>query len=103
MCCFITLPFADDFNLITRDVRKHKKLMKRLYELTNSMGLKLKPRKCKSLSIVAGKSREVSFTLGNDEIGSILHEKYHKFLGGFYTFKSSAVAVTEILRDKISD
>ena len=24
---FITLPFADDFNLITRDIRKHRKLL----------------------------------------------------------------------------
>ena len=101
--CFITLPFADDFNLITRDVRKHRKLMKKLFDLTTSMGLKLKPRKCKSLSVVSGKSREVSFALGNDDIGSILHEKFHKFLGGFYTFKSSSGAVTEMIRDKISD
>ena len=36
---FITLPFADDFNLITRDVRKHKKLMAHLQERTASMGL----------------------------------------------------------------
>ena len=101
--CFITLPFADDFNLITRDVRKHRKLMKKLSDLTWSMGLKLKPRKCKSLSIMAGQSRELTFTLGNSEIGSILHEKYHKFLGGFYTFDCSTSTVTEIIRDKISD
>ena len=51
---FITLPFADDFNLITRDLRKHKKLMARLHDLTSSMGLKLKPRKCRSLPVKAG-------------------------------------------------
>ena len=45
----ITLPFADDFNLITRDVRKHRKLMARLHNLTSLMGLKLKPWKCRSL------------------------------------------------------
>ena len=43
---YITLPFADDFNLITRDIRKHQKLMARLQDLTSSMGLRLKPRKC---------------------------------------------------------
>ena len=58
---FITLPFADDFNLITRDIRKHRKLMARLHELTSSMGLKLKPRKCRSLSVKAGKSQEENF------------------------------------------
>ena len=47
---YITLPFADDFNLITRDIRKHRKLMARLHDLTTSMGLRLKPRKCRSLT-----------------------------------------------------
>ena len=77
--------------------------MGKLFDLTSSMGLKLKPRKCKSLSIMAGKSQELVFTLGDSEIGSILHEKYHKFLGGFYTFSSTGSAVADILRDKISD
>ena len=52
---------------------------------------------------MAGQSRELIFTLGESEIGSILHEKYHKFLGGIYTFDCSTSAVTEIIRDKISD
>ena len=84
------MPFADDFNLITRDIRKHRKLMVRLHELTTSMGLKLKPPKCRSLSIRAGKSVEVVFSLGVDGISSILRDTYHKFLGGFYTFRFSA-------------
>ena len=74
---FITLPFADDFNLITRDIRKHRKLMVRLHDLTSSMGLKLKPRKCRSLSVKSGKSEEIVFSLGDDAISSILHDKYH--------------------------
>ena len=71
---FITLPFADDFNLITRDIRKHRKLMAKLHDLTTSMGLKLKPAKCRSLSIKAGKSQEEVFSLGESEIASILHD-----------------------------
>ena len=83
---FISLPFADDFNLITRDIRKHWKLMIRLHDLITSMGLKLKPQKCRSLSTStkAGKSVEVVFPLGDAEISSILHNKYHKFLGVFF-------------------
>ena len=99
----ITLPFADDFNLITRDVRKHKKLMVRLNNLTRSMGLKLKPRKCRSLSIKAGKSVEVKFSLGDDEILSILHDRYHKFLGGFYTFHFSATSIATVIKERVSD
>ena len=33
---YISLPFADDFNLITRDVRKHKKLMVELNNLNGT-------------------------------------------------------------------
>ena len=99
----ITLPFADDFNLITRDVRKHKKLMVRLHELTGSMGLKLKPRKCRSLSIRAGKSVEIGFSLGESVIGSILHDRCHKFLGGIYTFDFSVTSVASVIKDRVSD
>ena len=76
---FITLPFADDFNLITRDIRKHRKLMVRLYDRTSSMGLKVKPRKCRSLSVKSGKSEEIIFSLGDDAISSILHESTISF------------------------
>ena len=99
----ISLPFADDFNLITRDVRKHRKLMAHLTDLIGSMGLKLKPRKCRSLSIKAGKSVEIAFSLGTDEIVSILHDKCHKFLGGIYTFDFSASSIGAVIRDKMSD
>jgi len=100
---FITLPFADDFNLITRDIRKHRRLMVRLNDLTKSMGLKLKPRKCRSLSIKAGKSEEVAFSLGEDEIRSILHDKYHKFLGGLYTFNYTASSIATVIIERVSD
>ena len=100
---FITLPFADDFNLITRDVRKHKKLMARLHKLTTSMGLKLKPAKCRSLSIKAGKSQEIVFSLGESEIASILHDKYHKFLGGLYTFELTTASVAEVIKERVGE
>ena len=100
---FISLPFADDFNLITRDIRKHRKLMVRLNDLIRSMGLKLKPRKCRSLSVKAGKSEEVAFSLGDDEILSILHDRYHKFLGGYYTFQFSASSVAAVIKERVSD
>ena len=100
---FITLPFADDFNLVTRDIRKHKKLMAWLHDLTTSMGLKLKPRKCRSLSIKAGKSEEIAFSLGNDVIVSILRDKYHKFLGGYFTFSYSGSSIAAVIKERVSD
>ena len=75
--------------------------MARLQDLTTSMGLKLKPRKCKSLSIKAGKSVEIGFVLGDSPIGSILHDAYHKFLGGIYTFSCSSSVSASVVKAKI--
>ena len=77
--------------------------MVKLHELTTSMGLKLKPQKCRSLSIKSGKSEEVVFSLGDDGISSILHDKYHKFLGGLYTFYFSASSVATVIKDRVGD
>ena len=77
--------------------------MARLNELTLSMGLRLKPRKCRSLSIKAGKSEEIQFTLGNATIASILHDKCHKFLGGIYTFQFSTSSVACVIKERVSD
>ena len=68
-----------------------------------SMGLRLKPRKCRSLSIRAGKSEEIAFCLGDVEIASILHDKFHKFLGGFYTFDFSTASVAGIIKERMGD
>ena len=65
------------------------------------MGLKLKPTKCKSLSICAGKLTEITFKLAGHELKSILHDPYHKFLGGYFTFKSTGSSVYANLREKI--
>ena len=75
--------------------------MARLQDLTSSMGLKLKPRKCKSLSIKAGKSVDIGFLLGDSLIGSILNDAYHKFLGGIFTFACTPSSVASVVEDKI--
>ena len=77
--------------------------MARLHDLTTSMGLKLKPRKCRSLSIRSGKSEEIAFSLGESEIASILHDKYHKFLGGIYTFDFTTASVADVIKERVSD
>ena len=77
--------------------------MARIHELTSSMGLKLKPRKCRSLSIKAGRSHEIEFSLGDATISSILHDKCHKFLGGIYTYDCSASSVAAVIKERLSD
>jgi hypothetical protein len=82
----ITLPFADDFNLLTGHKVTHQNIIKEIVGWTTSMGLVLKPRKCKSLSIKAGCSAAVEFSLGDYAMASIKQEPYLKFLGGFITY-----------------
>ena len=53
---YITLPFADDFCLITSNKRHHQKIMDEIHDITKAMNLTLKPVKCKSISIRSGKS-----------------------------------------------
>ena len=67
------------------------------------MGLKLKPAKCRSLSIKAGKSQEEVFSLGESEIASILRDKCHKFLGGIYTFDFSTASVAAVIKERVGD
>ena len=49
---------------------------KRCHNLTRSMALKLKPKKCRSLSIRAGKSVGFHFFLGDEEILSNVAENW---------------------------
>ena len=71
-----------------------------LHNSTTSMGLKLKPRKCRSISIRSGKSEEIIFSLGDSQIASILHDRYHKFLGGFDFSTASAASV---IQERVSE
>ena len=79
----ITLPYADDFCIITTDMRKHQKLIHTINEYTQSMGMRLKLSKCRSFSIRSGKPTIINFFIGEYSIPSIFHEE-QKFLGKFY-------------------
>ena len=59
---FITLPYADDFCLITTNKRSHQKIINNTNDNVLSMGMKLKPSKCRSFSICSG--RPTSFFTG---------------------------------------
>ena len=85
----ITLPYADDFCLITRDMRTQQRLINQINFHINSMGMKLKPSKCRSFSIKSGKPSVVPFHIGENHIPSIAHEE-QKFLGKviFFSCKS---------------
>ena len=85
----ITLPYADDFCLITTNMRTQQKIISQLNSHIQSMGMELKPSKCRTFSIKSGKSSQTSFHIGDMEIPSIAVEE-QKFLGKviFFTGKS---------------
>ena len=87
---FITLPFADDFCLITTDRRTHQRMIKQIDDHINSMGMMLKPAKCRSFSIKGGKAAKEIFKINDHPVPSIEDEE-QKFLGRvlFYSGKSS--------------
>ena len=58
---YIALPYADDFCLISTHKSSHQNLIKQIQTQVSSMGLKLKPSKCRSLSICGGKPRMFLF------------------------------------------
>ena len=67
----ISTPFADDFDLLTTNRKTHQKLMNDIHSWTQSMGLKLKPSKCKTFSIVSGKPTPVTFSLNGSQLDTI--------------------------------
>ena len=76
----ITLPYADDFCLITTNKRTHQRLMNLIDSKIRSMGMKLKPVKCRTFSIKSGSPCDLVFSISNNLIPTIFHEE-QKFLG----------------------
>ena len=58
---YVTLPYADDFCLITTNLKTHQRLISDISDKITSMGMMLKPSKCRSVSISSGKSKVVPF------------------------------------------
>ena len=42
-----SMPYADDFCLIATDLRKHQKIQNEIKSKIESMGMRLKPAKCR--------------------------------------------------------
>ena len=96
----ITTPYADDFNLITNNKVQHQKIIDKLHSYTSTMGLKLKPSKCCSLSICGGAPKEIKYSIGNECIRSI-KEKPHKFLGSLICFSGKPSEVCDFVESDI--
>ena len=97
---YITTPFADDFNLITTNKRTHQRLINNINGWINSMGLKLKPPKCVSISIISGKPTPVNFEINNSPINT-LQSAPHKFLGSHLTFQNKQSEILNFVSNHI--
>ena len=102
--CVNTTPFADDFNIISNNSIKHQQLVKDVEKKLQSMGLTLKPSKCRSLSIQGGKTKLHHFTLNNSgkpvNILSVI-EKPMKFLGSEITKDNTTSAMFVTMKSKL--
>ena len=88
----VTLPYADDFCLITTHKTTHKNLINSINTQVTSMGMKLKPSKCRSFSLTSGKPEAIKFKIGEHEVPSIRDEE-QKFLGKLQFFKGKSEEV----------
>lgn len=77
---FVTFPYGDDFCLITKDSRIHQKLINSIHSQATSMGMKLKPSKCRSFSLLSGSPSVIPIHIRGSPVASIRHEE-KKFLG----------------------
>ena len=102
----ITTPFADDFNLITRNTTFHQSLVSDVQQKIQSMGLILKPSKCRALTIQEGKVTKVHFKLDDKETGACVsiatvEEKPMKFLGSEVTAQNTPHAMFAAIHSKL--
>ena len=83
---------------MTTNKRTHQRLLNEISVWTKSMNLKLKPVKCKSLSIVSGKPTPIEFKLGENNVSSIKDDP-HKFLGSHLSFSGKQQDVFDHVKD----
>ena len=97
---FITLPYADDFCLITTDLRTHQRLLDQITNNINSLGMKIKPSKCRSFSIRGGKPSIVDYKIDGNNIPSVANEE-QKFLGRVLFYNGKAEECFNLLKGVI--
>ena len=100
-----TTPFADDFNVISRNIKQHQTLVLDVEKKLQSMGLVLKAPKCRSLSIQSGKTTNIQFHFKTNTnkvvpISSVI-EKTMKFLGSVVQEDNSPHAMFATLSQKL--
>ena len=67
--------FMNDETLVVKSSSHTEQLMIRLQELSKLAVMKIKPSKCRSLSIIKGNCREIKFSVDGNEIPTINKKK----------------------------
>ena len=101
----VTTQFTDDFNIITKNKNTHQELITSTKEKIKFMGLILKPRKCRSLTIEKGKVTKFELHLNPENpvnIASVL-DKQLKLLGSEITGKNSSTEIIESIKAKFEN
>ena len=95
---YVTLPYADDFCLISTHQATHQKLINKIHSHISSMGMKLKLSKCRSFSLSSGKPKDVPYHIGDSRVPSIRDEE-QKFLGKLLFFDGKPHETFNLIRD----
>ena len=99
---FICTPFADDFNVMSRNKRSHQRILKNVHQRLDALRLTLKVSKCVSLSISTGSFKPVVFSLNEIAIPTA-DKKDMIILGMFIPATKSSNTLYEHIREKLND
>ena len=98
----ITLPYADDFCVITTNMRTHQKIINIIQSNISSMGMRLKPSKCRHFSVSSGQPKDIPFHIGHTRIPSIRDED-QKFLGRLLFFSGKSEETFQHIKDTLKN
>ena len=72
---YVTLPYTDDFCLISTNKATHQTIINKIQTQVSSMGMKIKPTKWRRFSLCAGKPKVEIFHIGDKNVPSIRDEE----------------------------
>lgn len=94
-------PFADDFNLITRDPRSHQRILRELLKRLKALRLTLKVPKCVSLGIKGGSFTPREFFIGGKAVPTA-DKKDLVILGMFIPAHGGLKEIAKRINDDVS-
>ena len=92
----------DDFCIISTHLTSHQKIIDDINTQICSMGMKLKPSKCTSLSLRCGRPEEIQFHIGDSEIASV-RDQEQKFLGKLLFFKGTSEETYTLIKNTFTE